>query len=180
MCIQPLIWRSSILSQKLSTLCSKNETVSLWNYKWVPMGLSYLFLSASLSGKDLRGTGWARHCCKFTFPSNSCTASTMSLRRWFILRLCFALQVLESPHSEEVIYTHFLLIFFSSPAGACEACVQLVLRLLYVFRICLSVCLFVCASTLVTCAHALLPCAMRLDLVNLTAMQFECWCSYYE
>ena len=162
MCIQPLIWRSSILSQKLSTLCSKNETVSLWNYKWVPMGLSYLFLSASLSGKDLRGTGWARHCCKFTFPSNSCTASTMSLRRWFILRLFFALQVLESPHSEEVIYIHFLLnfylfiYFFTSWClwSMCPAGPKIALCFPHLF-IRLSVCLCIHTCHVCTCIVAM-------------------------
>ena len=43
---------------------------------------------------------------------------------------------------------HLLLL----PAGARAARERLVLRLLYVFRVCLFVCLFVCASALITCA----------------------------
>ena len=38
------------------------------------------------------------------------------------------------------------------PAGARAACERLVLRLLYVFRVCLFVCLSVCTSALITCA----------------------------
>ena len=42
------------------------------------------------------------------------------------------------------------------PAGARAACERLVLRLIYVFRVCLFVCLFVCLSV---CASALITCA---------------------
>ena len=38
------------------------------------------------------------------------------------------------------------------PAGARAARERLILRLIYVFRVCLFVCLSVCASALITCA----------------------------
>ena len=66
-----------------------------------------------------------------------------------------------------------LLSHFNQPS-ACEGCTKLVLRLLYIFL----VCLFVCASTLITCAiitsHTLSPC--NFTLVNFDGC-FEYWCS---
>ena len=51
------------------------------------------------------------------------------------------------------VYVTGVLTSWFLPAGARTACERLVLRLLYVFRVCLFVCLFVsCASALITCA----------------------------
>ena len=50
------------------------------------------------------------------------------------------------------------------PAGARAARERLVLRLLYVFRVCLFVCLFVCASALITCAY----------ITSYVTMQLQC------